>query len=420
MANPVIPLSSLTVETLEGTGVFDVLMRANRAHLENEFQKNRIKGPEYATVYLGSLESVMRTSMEFLLQREKVALEAELMAQQVLIAKAEVEKANAMVLVAQAEVTKIGVELEIMRLNRDKVPFEILHLQAQTRLVDEQVLHTTAQTSHTEAQSNLVGQQTTNLQAEVLNIPKQGSLIDAQAAVQTQQKLNLVSENTKLGSENLHIVSQTALVNQQKLNLVSEDLKTVASTALINQQKSNAVIEATVLTAQKSKLDAETTFTASNNIKTQSENTLVLQKVATEKAQVSTVGVEAGSVIGKQNALAEAQTCKLTAEFNLVTGTTTKTASENTLLLQKVATEKAQITSVGVDDNSVIGKQKALYQAQTNGFTRDAEQKAAKLMVDSWNVRRTTDEGTVADGTNMLADSVVGRAVNKMLSGVGA
>ena len=73
-----------------------------------------------------------------------------------------------------------------------------------------------------------------------------------------------------------------------------------------------------------------------------------------------------------------------------------------------------------MDDNSVIGKQKALYGAQTEGFTRDAEQKAAKLMVDSWNVRRTTDEGTVADSTNMLNDAAVGRAVNKLLSGVGA
>ena len=50
----------------------------------------------------------------------------------------------------------------------------------------------------------------------------------------------------------------------------------------------------------------------------------------------------------------------------------------------------------------------------------DAEQKAAKLMVDSWNVRRTTDEGTVADGTNRLSDYYVGNAVAKLLAGIGA
>jgi hypothetical protein len=97
-----------------------------------------------------------------------------------------------------------------------------------------------------------------------------------------------------------------------------------------------------------------------------------------------------------------------------------KTAQETQLLLWKTNTEKAQTVALGVDDNSVVGKQKLLYAAQTSGFQRDAEQKAAKVMVDSWNVRRTTDEGTTANGTNNLDDASVGRAVDRLLSGVGA
>jgi hypothetical protein len=178
-------------------------------------------------------------------------------------------------------------------------------------------------------------QQRLNLVAEALNIPKQGLMIDAQAAVQTQQRLNLVSE--ELGID--------------------------ARTELTAQQKINAITENTVLIAQE---------------------------------------------------------CKLRAEFDLIMGNVLKAAQETSLLTQKVATEKAQITALGVDADSVVGRQKALYVAQTNGFTRDAEQKAAKLMVDTWNVRRTTDEGTVADGTNNLNDAAVGRAVNKLLAGVNA
>ena len=116
----------------------------------------------------------------------------------------------------------------------------------------------------------------------------------------------------------------------------------------------------------------------------------------------------------------QAQKCKLDAEFDLLKEQSLKGAAETALLTQKVVTERAQTLAVGVDADSVLGKQKALYQAQTDGFTRDAEQKAAKLMVDSWNVRRTTDEGTVADGTNMLNDYAVGRAVTKLLAGVRA
>ena len=216
-------LPDLTQATLDGTGVFDTLMRANKAHLEAEFAKNRIKGSEYATVYLGSLEAVMRASVEFLLQKQK---------------------------------------------------------------------------------------------------------IDAEIA---------------------HIEAQTALVVQQGLN---------------------AVIE--------------------------------------------------GANLTKQGAVLDAEKCKLDAEFDLIKSNTLKSAAEIALLTQKTATEKAQTTAIGVDPDSVIGKQKSLYAAQTAGFTRDAEQKAAKLLVDSWAVRRTTDEGVVADATNKLDDTTIGRAVDKLMSGVGA
>lgn len=203
-----ITIADVTQTTLDGTGVFDTLMRANKAHLEAEFAKNRIKGPEYATVYLGSLEAVLRASMEFLLAQQRVDLEAQLLTHQV----------------------------------------------------------------------------------------------------------------------------------------------------------ANAIIEGTVLTAQK---------------------------------------------------------CKLDAEFELLQNQKLKTAAETTLLNQKVITEQAQTTTVGVDENSVIGKQKALYTAQTNGFTRDAEQKAATIMVDSWKIRRTTDEGVPADNVNNLRDEAIGNAVTKLLSGIG-
>jgi len=121
-----------------------------------------------------------------------------------------------------------------------------------------------------------------------------------------------------------------------------------------------------------------------------------------------------------ENTVLVAQECKLRAEYDLTMANILRVNEEIALLTQKTASERAQTLSLGVDADSILGRQKALYVAQTDGFKRDAEQKAAKVMVDSWNVRRTTDEGTVADGTNMLNDQAVGRAVTKLLSGVGA
>lgn len=115
-----------------------------------------------------------------------------------------------------------------------------------------------------------------------------------------------------------------------------------------------------------------------------------------------------------------AQECKLRAEYDLTMQGVLKTGQETALLTQKVDTERAQTQSTGVDPDSVVGRQKGLYAAQADGFKRDAEQKAAKILVDSWNVRRTTDEATQANGTNRLDDATVGSTVSKLLAGVGA
>lgn len=68
-------LAELTTATVNGTGIFDVLMQANKAHLEQEFKSGRIKGNEYATVYLGSLQSVLNAAVQFALQREAQNME---------------------------------------------------------------------------------------------------------------------------------------------------------------------------------------------------------------------------------------------------------------------------------------------------------------------------------------------------------
>lgn len=171
--------------------------------------------------------------------------------------------------------------------------------------------------------------------------------------------------------------------------------------------------------------DYSNVYLGSLNQVMQTALTFVLQKQKTEleaelmEKQIALVNQQRINAEVEMNVL-QAQICKLQAEYDLLREQNQKSAAETALLTQKVVTEKAQTLSVGVDQDSLIGKQKTLYQAQANGFARDAEQKAAKLMVDSWNVRRTTDEGTVADNTNMLSDMAVGRAVTKLLAGVGA
>lgn len=256
-----ITMDQLTTTEIGGDGAFDKLMQAFSAHIQKEYDCNRIRGTDYSTVYLGGLQSAMDQSIRFLLDRDNAEL-----------IQAQIALTNKKILLADKEIELMQAQIEKMEFERD-------------------------------------------------------------------------------------------LTEQQVENLKCEKLKCEAEIANINQDTQNKTIQETVLVAQE---------------------------------------------------------CKLRAEFDLLTEQKVKTSSEIGLLNQKKVTEQAQTQAAVIEPNSVIGKQTALYQAQTEGYARDAEQKAAKIMIDTWGVRRTTDEGTLPSPTNKLEDSNIGQVVGKMLSGINA
>ena len=153
--------------------------------------------------------------------------------------------------------------------------------------------------------------------------------------------------------------------------------------------------------------------------KADQEAKLIAAQILLAEQQKANAIVEGQNLVFQGEVLV-AQKCKLQAEFDNLAVQKLRTEAENALLAQKIVTERAQTQAVGVDADSVLGKQKLLYEAQTTGYTRDSEQKAAQIMVDTWKIRRTTNETTEANATNRLSDDVVGRVVNKLLAGVGA
>ena len=55
----------ITTGTTEGTGIFDVLMQAARVHLQAEFDANRIRGNDYATVYTATIGQAMQVAASY-------------------------------------------------------------------------------------------------------------------------------------------------------------------------------------------------------------------------------------------------------------------------------------------------------------------------------------------------------------------
>lgn len=375
--NP-ISLDDLTTAQVNGTGVFDVLMKASREHLEQEFRQGRLKGNEYAQVYLASTQSVLSTALQFVLSREAQNLdfqikakEVELQGQRLALLEQEVATATARLAniakegaLLEAQAGKTQADTQVASQQRLNLIDELLTTAKQRDRLAQEIANLASEKSRVEAQTSQITAETANVAKQGLVLDKQALEITSRTALVDQQKTNLTAEALNIPKAGAKLDSDTALVTQQRLNLISEELGIDARTELVTQQKANAVIEGTVLTAQE---------------------------------------------------------CKLRAEYDLILNSKAKGEAEILLLNQKKLTEAAQISAASVDTDSVIGRQKALYSAQAAGFNRDAEQKAADLLIRSWVARKTSDpDGTVADGTNQLGDSAIGRAVNKLLSGVGA
>jgi len=77
--------SDLTNKTnnTDGTGVFDVLMETVELHIQEQMGDGRLTGAEFATVYLGAMQSVMQQSVSFLLQKQESDKKAELLDAQI-------------------------------------------------------------------------------------------------------------------------------------------------------------------------------------------------------------------------------------------------------------------------------------------------------------------------------------------------
>ena len=75
--------SSLTVtnNVVTGSGAFDDLMEAVNIHLDAQFNLGRITGSDYATVYLGAMQSALQQSVAFVFGLEKTNAEVTLINQ---------------------------------------------------------------------------------------------------------------------------------------------------------------------------------------------------------------------------------------------------------------------------------------------------------------------------------------------------
>lgn len=120
----------------------------------------------------------------------------------------------------------------------------------------------------------------------------------------------------------------------------------------------------------------------------------------------------------KQLELTEAQIQVQLKQLDLMAEQLEQAKAQTAYYEQRTITEKAQTQAGVAATGSVIGTQITLMNKQADGYDRNAEQQAAQIWANTWNVRRQTDEDTVADSTNHLSDADLGKVMTKLAQGI--
>jgi hypothetical protein len=362
-------LSDLTEVSVTGEGVFDKLMQATRAHLDEEFKRNRIRGPEYSTVYVSGLQSAMDQSIRFLLERDNVAL----IQAQIALAEKQLLQADKDLELADKAIEKADKEIDLAQAQIDKMLFE----------------------------RDLTEQQVLNMQLEALNIPKQGALLDQQVLNAEQDVLLSAKQVEKLTADITLIPKQGALLDQQVLNAEQEVL-------LSEQQVVKIGAEVLNIPKQGELLDAQTAVQEQNAVNLACEETKCQKEIL--KLVEETLNVP------KQGLVLVAQECKLKAEYDILVEQKAQVINNAALLAQKIITEQAQTVGLAADETSAIGRQNEVLRLQGEGFKRLAEQKAADIVADLLKVEMgvTSSAGT----TDAIDEGGMKLYFNKLFEGV--
>lgn len=186
-------------------------------------------------------------------------------------------------------------------------------------------------------------------------------------------------------------------------------------------EKEKQAYELDLLEGQLAKMEADTLIAGKQlellNKELELKTRMLPLEIALTTAQIAKMEADA-TLAEKQLLLADRELILKDKELLLKDKELDLMAKQIILTEQKVVTEKAQTDPSVIIDGSVISMNNRVLEAQVNGFKRDAEQKAANTLLQTWIVRLNNDAALTNDA-NMLKDKYVGRAVEKMMQGVG-
>ena len=238
----------------------------------------------------------------------------------------------------------------------------------QEELLAAQIAQTNAETDGVLKQNELIDCQIEKCKAEVILLNKEAEKSDLEI-------INLGIQNEISTRQRDRLDEEIALLKEQILNTIEERAQIIAQTALIGKQEE--------------KLDQDILVAQQEVLKAIEEVQLIIQQVKNLQADFDKTTAE--------TAFTQQRTVNAGEELLVLKEQRKKIVEEIALLAQKVKTEIAQIRDQvdDIDVAGVIGRKNLLFVRQADGFLRDAEQKAAKIFSDIFNIAKSADPDAV-------------------------
>ena len=204
-----IQTANLTSGEVAGTGLFDELMRTTKAHILAEFTAQRITDKNYATVYLGSVQSNLQIASQFVLQYE-------LNNQQALVLQEQVkhqQKQNELLDLQKAQLVLANAAAEYN--NTFMLPAQLASITEQTRVHTQNIVNA-------KEQEILLQKQVLQAVAQTLLVAKQEDLLDEQIKSEKDKTNTPLAGMNKVAYDKA--IAEAALLAQR---LISERAQTV-------------------------------------------------------------------------------------------------------------------------------------------------------------------------------------------------
>lgn len=408
-------VDELTEGSLTGKGVFDVLLQTLRLHLDREFTSGRITGTAYATVYSQAITSFLAQASQYALAKAKLPLELQLLQEQINLTQKQQDQITAAI--RQTDyVTDYQLPSEVANKTKqtELLAYELTNIKPVELSIAQQDLALKT------AQADLVEYDLTTLK------PQELALLQQQVAVQ------LYTVQTRMPAEVANIQAETALksydltdikptekaqITQETSNLSSQQEQIVAETSRVLYEVNYRLPEEVILI----KHNQDQVLAQTNKIITDTEETiqrieeLVPSQIALTNMQKAQVTAQTAQITYTTSTVLPANVANVNAQKD-------SALAQTALYEQKTVTELAQTTTTPAA-GSAMGMQNLLMERQADNYLRDAEQKAAKIMTETWQVRANADPhaaGNLPNADNKLTNTDIGAVITKLKTGVGA